>query len=226
MYASSALFRKLDILVIDDDPATIGMVREAIRGLGAGNLAHGCHMGGDALNLAVDRDWQYEVGLDLVIVDMRLPDMSGIRVVDAFHEHCPGLPVLVFTSVAEEQQVLEAARARVRGYLLKDDDEISMPEVIMQTLQGDCLFSRELLGYPLVAKVMADGNKRLGLTMREWQLLDLFYQGSSYSEAARHMGISTTTVQSHVKNAYYKLGVTTRSQALAKIMRLRRMKLN
>ena len=225
MYAHSALFRKLDILIVNEDPAIIGMVREAIWGLGPGNLAHGCHMGGDALNLAVDRDWQYEVGLDLVIVDMRLPDMSGLRVVDAFHEHCPGLPVLVFTSVAEEQPVQEAVRARVRGYLLKEDEETPLPEAIMQILQGDCLFSRDLLGYPLVAEVMADGDKRLGLTLREWQLLDLFYQGSSYSEAARHMGISTATVQSHVKNAYLKLGVTMRSQALAKIMRLRRMRL-
>jgi DNA-binding NarL/FixJ family response regulator len=158
--------------------------------------------------------------LALAVIDIGLPDMSGIDVIAQLHRKLPQLPILVSSNFQTEATFLEAIRAGAHGYLLKSDTETAMAYAITRVMNGEFPVSPALARYlfKLAGSPVASPHSanQLKLSIREQELLQNIANGSSYSNCAEIMHISLSTVQTHIRNIYRKLEVRNGRQAINK----------
>jgi DNA-binding NarL/FixJ family response regulator len=150
---------------------------------------------------------------DIVLLDLELPDMSGIDAIPQITSAAPGAKVIVFTAYDTDERVLGAIKAGARGYLLKGapGDEIARAVRAVQA-GGSHLASR------VAARVMAEATsprRRRLLTEREHEILRLVADGLSTKQIARRLLITERTVKFHVASIFNKLGASNRAQAVA-----------
>ena len=168
-------------------------------------------------------------GFDLVLVDIGLPDMLGTEVIAAVRQRFAQVPILVITTFQSERTLLDAVRAGANGYLLKNESALSLAHSIELVLQGQYPVSPAMARYlfklattetPAPAPDPAPAPKPdvSKISAREWELLQLIAQGHSYARCAELMHVSLSTVQSHVRNTYRKLGVNNHRQAMIKVL--------
>jgi len=155
----------------------------------------------------------------LALIDIGLPDMSGIDVIYATRRRFAEMPILVTTAFSAEETFLSAIRAGAHGYLLKGDSEAALQHSIEQVMQGQYPVSPALArhlfrmaGSPSAAPTV----NSLNLSPREVELLQCIARGMSYARSAEVMNISLSTVQTHIRNMYRKLEVTNHRQAISK----------
>jgi DNA-binding NarL/FixJ family response regulator len=155
----------------------------------------------------------------LALVDIGLPDITGIEVIAAARQRFTELPVLVTTAFTAEETFLSAIRAGASGYLLKGDTEAALGHSIELVLQGQYPVSpalaRHLFRLAGAPCASTKANK-LNLSPRELELLQLIAKGCSYATSAEVMNISLSTVQTHIRNMYRKLEVSNHRQAITK----------
>ena len=170
--------------------------------------------GSSALQVLAKPDCQF----DLALIDIGLPDISGIDVITAVRHRFAELPILVTTAFTSEETFLSAIRAGANGYLLKGDSDLSMCHSIELVLQGQYPVSPalarhlfRLAGGPNVKHMPND----LNLSKRELEVLQFIAKGCSYASCADVMNISLNTVQTHIRNMYRKLDVSNQRQAIA-----------
>jgi len=165
-----------------------------------------------------------EVAPDVILMDVRMPRMSGIEATRAISETAPTAKVLMLTVSDEEQDLYEAVKAGATGYLLK---EISIEEVanaIRAVVTGQSLISPSM-----ASKLLSEFNNLARqaqqkviapkLTDRELQVLKLVAQGMSNREAAETLFISENTVKNHVRNILEKLHLHSRMEAVVYAVR-------
>lgn len=168
-------------------------------------------------------------GLDLVLVDIGLPDMLGTVVIAAARQRFDKVPILVISSFQSERAFLDAVSAGANGYLLKNESALSLAHSIELVLQGQYPVSPAMARYLFKlaeSKVPASAPKQAlaqvpdlsKISAREWELLQLISQGHSYARCAELMHVALSTVQSHVRNTYRKLGVNNHRQAMNKVL--------
>lgn len=171
--------------------------------------------GVSALTALLQSNAQYK----LALIDIGLPDISGIEVIAAARQRFPDLPILVTTAFTAEETFLSAIRAGASGYLLKGDAEAALGHSIELVLQGQYPVSpalaRHLFRLAGAPCVSTKANK-LNLSPRELELLQLIAKGCSYATSAEVMNISLSTVQTHIRNMYRKLEVSNHRQAITK----------
>jgi DNA-binding NarL/FixJ family response regulator len=155
----------------------------------------------------------------LALIDIGLPDISGIDVIAAARQRFAELPILVTTAFTAEETFLSAIRAGASGYLLKGDSDVVLGHSIELVLQGQYPVSPalarhlfRLAGGPNVKHMPND----LNLSKRELELLQFIAKGCSYASCADVMNISLSTVQTHIRNMYRKLEVSNQRQAITK----------
>lgn len=205
----------MNALLLEDDPVFAAALTRAILALGEGWRVRACASVGEALDLLE------QPGLDprLALIDMNLPDGSGLDVISALRARHPEVPVLVVSSLASEQSVLAAIRRGARGYLHKGETVRALSDGIAQVLQGHYPISPSLARY-LFSQVGSDAlvfeGEPVRLTPKESETLRCIAQGLSYNESARQMGVSLSTVQSHIRSLYRKLEVRSQVQAVEK----------
>jgi DNA-binding NarL/FixJ family response regulator len=146
---------------------------------------------------------------DVVVLDLQLPDMSGVEVARrlAAGEYPPR--VLVLSASAEQEDVLEAVKAGASGYLVKSASRTDFLDAVRRTAAGDAVFTPGLAGLVLgeyrrlaAQPAAADGPS---LTERETEVLRLVAKGLSYKQIADRLVLSHRTVQNHVQNTLNKL---------------------
>ncbi|WP_285708377.1 response regulator transcription factor [Microtetraspora sp. NBRC 16547] len=189
-------------MVVDDHP----MWRDAI----ARDLSEaGCDVvattgeGRQALRVAA------AVRPDVVVLDLRLPDLPGVEVARglAASKHPP--QVLVLSASGEQEDVLEAVKAGASGYLVKSASRAEFLEAVRRTAEGDPVFTPGLAGLVLgeyrrlSTQAPPDDGPRL--TDRETEVLRLVAKGLSYKQIAERLVLSHRTVQNHVQNTLSKL---------------------
>jgi DNA-binding NarL/FixJ family response regulator len=158
---------------------------------------------------------------DLVLMDVRLPGMSGIECTRAIKALMPSLPIVILTAFDEEDFLFDSLKAGANGYLLK---RTSGPK-LLEALQEACFGGLPLA--PYMAAKLGDYFKNLakppadfeGLTQREQEALALLADGFRYKEIADRMAIGLDTVRKHVKSIYRKLHVSSRTEAVVKYLR-------
>lgn len=213
--ASVVKTRIRQVLLVEDNPLFQTLVLGAVNKLGRGWEVTACQRGREALELLHSK----ATAFDLALVDLGLPDISGVEVISAARESDPELPIMVISVISAEASVLAAIRAGARGYILKSDSESAMAEAISQVLEGNYPISPalartlfRLAGSPAEGTV----DNTFGLTPRELETLRSLAKGNSYDEVARLMGISLSTVQTNVRNLYRKLDAHSQLQAVNK----------
>ncbi len=163
--------------------------------------------GADALQLVTEQK------PDVVLLDLKLPDMSGIELCQRIVQACPETAVLILTAFIDRQLVNACLRAGARGYLLKDAENLRLGEHLQSVVQGHAALD------PRAADVLADYVRGRGqpaemLSLREMEILHLIAQGLSNKEIGSQLHLSENTVKGYVKGILVKLGVHSRIEAV------------
>jgi DNA-binding NarL/FixJ family response regulator len=145
---------------------------------------------------------------DVVVLDLQLPDSSGVEVTRGLRAALPEVRVLVLSASGERQDVLDAVKAGAAGYLVKSAGREEFLDAVRRTADGDAVFTPGLAGlvlgeYRRLAAAPADDTPRL--TERETEILRMVATGLSYKQIASRLVLSHRTVQNHVQNTLGKL---------------------
>jgi len=156
----------------------------------------------EAVNAAV------ELQPDVVLMDLRLPDGSGVDACRELLSHRPATRVLFLTSYAEELARMSTVLAGAAGYLLKDISTESLVEAIRKAARGEMVID------PSVAESVAKHVAYTpALSKQECRVLALVVEGKTNKQIGVELGLSEKTVRNYLSNAFQKLGVTRRAQA-------------
>jgi len=151
---------------------------------------------------------------DVLLLDLLMPGMHGVQVIEELAEMAPRVRILVLTTFIDDEQVFPALRAGAAGYLLKE----SRPEELLQGIR-DVAEGRSAL-HPAVARRVLQGiaeppaaSTSTELTEREADVLGLVARGRSNKAIASELNLSERTVRSHVSRILAKLNLSSRTQA-------------
>ena len=160
---------------------------------------------------------------DVILTDIGLPGISGIRGTEILRERFPDVPILALTVYDNDDQVFNALCAGATGYLLKNTAPARLLESIREAANGGAPMSPEVARrvIRLFREFRPPESASYNLTAQETELLKLLIEGHYKKTAARAMGISTNTVSFHLKNIYAKLQVHSKTEAVAKALRER-----
>jgi DNA-binding NarL/FixJ family response regulator len=161
---------------------------------------------------------------ELALVDLGLPDMSGIVLGRRILEEMPGTQVIALTGRKDSEAVSEAMAAGFSGYLTKDISMATFAERVRSALNGEVVVPEPVRSPPPPARTPEAENAELlarQLTNRELQVLSLLIEGCDNAEIADRLGVSANTVRTHVQSILTKLGVRSRLQAAAFAVRHR-----
>jgi DNA-binding NarL/FixJ family response regulator len=158
--------------------------------------------------------------IDVALVDLHLPRMSGHDFIAQAKAVRPGLEVVVLTAFCDDESVYEALRVGATGYLMKDATTAEIAAAIGQVRAGGAPMSPSIARRVLASfRARPDGNEST-LTQREREVLELLTRGATYALIGEGLLISLSTVQSHIRSIYRKLEVSTKAEAtLAAIRR-------
>ncbi len=154
---------------------------------------------------------------DVVVLDLQLPDMSGVDIIRGLIGTDPGMRILVLSASAEHQDVLDAVKAGALGYLVKSAGREEFLDAVRRTAEGDAVFTAGLAGlvlgeYRRLAAAPATTEETPRLTERETEVLRLVAKGLSYRQIAERLVLSHRTVQNHVQNTLRKLQLHNRAE--------------
>jgi DNA-binding NarL/FixJ family response regulator len=194
------------LLIVDDHP----VVRDGLRGMFTGDprfeVVGEAATGTEAVTLAE------ALRPDVVLMDLRMPEMDGVAAIGALRSR--GIParVLVLTTYDTDRDVLPAVEAGATGYLLKDAPRAELLRAVQAAARGEAVLSPSV-ATRLLGQVRAPA--REPLSQRELEILGLIARGFSNRDAAAHLFISEATVKTHLLHVYAKLGVKDRAAAVA-----------
>jgi len=208
----------LKVLVIDDHPLVQEGVAAALESLGHEvNVisAADCEQG---LAAAAANP-----NIDLVLLDLALPGLSGLGVIGALHQRFPSLPVVVLSALEDAENVRSAIGAGAMGFVPKSAQTHVLIEVLQQVLEGNVSVPSSLGGVNASPGVAAATPGAVGaasepdvaaMTVRQLEVLSRLCQGKTNKQIAMDLGLSEKTVKAHVTAIFKILGVVNRTQAV------------
>ncbi len=157
-------------------------------------------------------------GVDVVVMDINLPGLSGIKAVEKVKPQYPQLQFLMCTIYEDEENIFEALCAGATGYILKNTPPERLLQAIKDIHAGGSPMSPNIARKVITAlQPRQQLNKDYALlSAREKEILDMLAKGHRYKEIAAELFISIDTVRTHIRNIYEKLQVTSRTEALNK----------
>ncbi|MGW9623405.1 response regulator [Paenibacillus terrae] len=205
---------KFKILIVDDH----WVVREGLKLVLETNDSY--EVVGEAEEGATALTLIEELQPDVILMDLYMPQMSGLETMKALKERQNETPVIILTTYNEDDLMIQGLSLGAKGYLLKDTSRENLFRTIESALRGETLLQPEI-----TARVFAKTSKREVkseqhedtsiLTEKERIILQSVARGLRSKEIAFDMGISERTVKAHLTNIYNKLGVDSRSEAVA-----------
>ena len=200
------------VLIADDHL----IVREGLRLIL--ETGEGFELVGEATDGAEAVRLARELSPDVVLMDLRMPNVDGLTAIERLRAEQPQIAVVILTTYNEDDLMLRGLRAGARGYLLKDTDRETLLNTIRAAARGETLLKPEIMARLLsqaephsAAKPHGD----LDLTDREREVLKAVARGERSKEIAAQMGITERTVKAHLASIYNKLGVDSRAAAIA-----------
>ena len=211
--------RKVAVLLVDDHE----VVRVGLRSLLG--RERGIEVVGEAGNAAEAVAQAARLRPDVVIMDVRLPDRSGVEACREIRSADPKVQVIMLTSYADDEAVFNSIMAGASGYLLKQIGGHELVHAIETVAAGQSLLD------PAVTQRVLDRMKRLAsgsqaneiaqLSAQEWKVLALVAEGKTNKEIAASMGLSDKTVKNYLANVFEKLNLSRRAEAAAYFTRRR-----
>ncbi|MGN7765642.1 response regulator [Paenibacillus sp. 22594] len=161
-----------------------------------------------------------ELQPDVVLMDLNMPVMSGLEAMKVLKSKNSPVPVIILTTYNEDDLMINGLALGARGYLLKDTSRENLFRNIESAVRGETLLTSEIMERVIATrenyKASNSANEEASLlTDKETQILQSVAQGFKSKEIASDMGIAERTVKAHLTSIYNKLGVDSRSQAVA-----------
>lgn len=195
------------VLVIDDHP----VVREGLRTIL--ELNADCHVVGEAADGGIGIEDYQRLRPDIVIVDIRLPTLSGIDTIEAIRRIDEGARIIAITSYGGDAELRRALDAGALGLLLKGASGGEVIAAVRHVLAGDRYIAADVED-----ELQATGEAP-NLTRRETDVLKLMAEGMRNHEIAERLGLSLSTVKVHVNHVLEKLGAIDRTEAVTRALR-------
>ncbi|HDR7622232.1 TPA: response regulator transcription factor [Bacillus mycoides] len=155
---------------------------------------------------------------DVILMDLNMPKMSGLETIEALNEKQNHTPIIILTTYNEDELMLKGIELGAKGYLLKDTDRENLFRTLEAAIRGEILLQPNIVEKIVKYKrkeVHADKVAENNLTVKELFVLKAIARGYKNKEIAFDMGIAERTVKAYLTNIYNKLGVNSRSEAVA-----------
>lgn len=202
------------VLIADDHPMFRDGLAALVNRVDDLSVVGEATSGDEAVRLAA------ETQPDVILMDLKMPGLSGIDATRQIVATSPHIRVLVITMFEDDHLVFTALRAGARGYVLKDGDEEELLRAIRAVASGEAIFSptiaQRLIDYFASPWPTVPAHLFPELTEREREILNLIAQGRSNAEIAQRLFLSPKTVANHVSNIFSKLQVADRAEAIVR----------
>ena len=202
----------IKVLVVDDHPIVLDGVALALQRTSFLQVAGYARNGREAIDSVA------RLRPDVVLLDLRLPDMLAPETIRGMVAEAPGVKVIIFTAYPEHAALGDALAAGAHGVLVKDTERADLVDVIRRVAGGERVISVDIEG---------DGgillNRKLrehGLTRREYEILRHVAMGETNPEIASALGLTRNTVKTYLQRSLEKLGARNRVEALARANQL------
>jgi DNA-binding NarL/FixJ family response regulator len=204
----------IKVSIVEDDTG----VRETMTALINGVPGHRCISAFPNAEVALKRlpaEWP-----DVVLMDINLPEISGIECVAQLKAIRPNLQVIMLTVYMDNEKIFKSLMAGASGYLIKQTAPLQIIEAISEVHKGGSPMSSQIARK--VVQYVQDMGKTSGqtaeLSEREHEILTHLAKGFQYKEIAEILHISVFTVRNHLRNIYEKLQVRSRTEAVVKFL--------
>jgi len=206
---------KIRILLADDHP----MIRAGFKSML--DKSERFEIVGEAGNGKELIEVARELNPEIILVDISMPVMSGLDVLEELSIRVPGVRLIVLTMHEEREYILQALKSGAAGYLLKNIERFELERAIITVYEGGKYFS------PVVTNILAEAvskpetNDVSEVTPREKEVLELVARGNSTKQIADLLGISVRTVESHRINMLKKMKVNNSAELIKKAIELK-----
>ncbi len=157
---------------------------------------------------------------DVVLMDIHLPNLSGVECTRKLKEICPSVRILILTVYEDNDRIFGALKAGASGYLLKRADPDDILRAIQEVKQGGAPMSSQIASRVVESfRETPDPSKEEKLSQREEEILQVLCKGYTSKEISEHFFISVTTVNTHLHHIYEKLHVRSRTEAVLKFLK-------
>ena len=208
---------KIRLVIVDDHP----VVRDGLRGMLESQPDF--EVVGEASDGEAAVRITNSLKPEIVLMDLRMPEMDGVTALREIKASNPQVQVLVLTTYDSDADILPAIEAGASGYLLKDSSREELYTAIRATARGETVLAPAVAAR-LVGRMRAPAEEQL--SSRELEVLQLVAEGDSNSEIASRLHISQATVKSHLIHIFGKLGVSDRTAAVTVALRRGILRLN
>jgi DNA-binding NarL/FixJ family response regulator len=209
---------KIRVYLIDDHQAVRQAVAVMLEATDAGLEVVGQH--DDAASGVAEL---LRLKPDVVIIDLKMPGMSGLSAIADITATAPGIRTIVFTMYDNPAYVWETINAGASGYLLKSASKEELVRAVRAVSAGAGYLQAEVT-MPLLKRFAHDARTaetRRSLTLREMQILECLAEGESNKSIGRRFSVGEETIKTHLRNLYDKLGASDRAHAVAIALRQR-----
>ncbi len=204
----------LRVVIADDHPAFLAGLGALLASRPEVDVVGEATTGGEAVRVVA------AARPDVVVMDLRMPGITGIDATHQLLQEMPTVGVLVLTMLEEDDSVFAAMRAGARGYLLKGAGQEDIVRAIVAVGRGEAIFgpsiAQRVLAYFARPATSTDNQPFPELTQREREVLDAIARGEPNPEIARRLQISGKTVKNYVSAIFAKMQVADRGQAIVR----------
>jgi two-component system nitrate/nitrite response regulator NarL len=209
--AAAMTASRVRVLVVDDHPIVVDGVTLAVQNTSWLQVAGHARTGREAITA---------IGAlkpDVVLLDLRLPDMLGPEAVQAMRRCSSGLKIILFTAYPDHAALDAALSAGVDGVVVKDTEREALIDIIRRVVAGERVVQIDQDGFgALVGRKLREH----GLTRREYDILRHVAMGETNPEIAAALGLSRNTVKTYLQRSLEKLGARNRVEALSRASQL------
>jgi DNA-binding NarL/FixJ family response regulator len=191
------------VVLADDHQLMLAGIRRALEADGGFEIVGEARNGADVADI-VDRSRP-----ELVLLDVRMPNVDGLTCLEDIKRRYPEIKVVMLSASQDEQLIEAALRRGASAYLVKNIEVDDLPSTLRQALEGNVY---RTIG--VTAEAEPRGARAAGLTDREISILTALARGLSNDEIAKEFWVARQTVKFHLTNIYRKLGVRNRAEAM------------
>lgn len=208
---------EITLIVVDDHP----VVRDGLQGMLSGQPD--IDVVGEAVNGREAVEMALRLQPDVILMDLRMPEMDGVAAIEGILAEQPEANILVLTTYDSDEDIVRAMEAGATGYLLKDAPRQELFRAVRAAARGESVLA------PTVAARLMDYMRSPNeetLSPREVAVLSLVAQGASNRQVGEELHISVATVKTHLVHIYEKLGVDNRTAAVTAALERRIIRLD
>lgn len=204
----------INVVIVEDDDDFRATLENYLNQAAGYHCAGVCGSAEEALKLIP------RLQPDVVLMDLHLPNMSGVECTRVLKERCPSVQILILTVYGDNERIFGALKSGASGYLLKRADPADVLLAIQDVKHGGAPMSSQIARRVVMSFRQTPNHPRKGedLSQGEERVLQQLSKGYSNKEIADHLFISVHTVRAHLRSIYDKLHVRSRAEAILKVL--------